>query len=66
MIHPTPPLKPNPLVSVKSFTQVSTETTKLAEIAWAVSGGGSLDGTYGNYTLIYHLGHGNSCKLGFH
>lgn len=27
---------------------------------------GLLDGTYGNYSLIYHLGHGNSCKLGFH
>lgn len=29
-------------------------------------GGGSPDGAYGNYSLIYHLGHGNSCKLGFH
>lgn len=27
---------------------------------------GLLDRTYGNYSLIYHLGHGNSCKLGFH
>lgn len=23
---------------------------------------GLLDGTYGNYSLIHHLGHGNSCK----
>lgn len=27
---------------------------------------GLLDGTYGNYSLIYHLGHANSCKLGFY
>lgn len=26
---------------------------------------GLMAGAYGNYTLIYHLGHGNSCKLDF-
>lgn len=55
----------NPLVFLMSLIRLSPEP-QASEIGFRGIQRGLLDEMYGNYSLIYHLGYGNSCKLTFH